>query len=115
MAWWWSIGATLPFIALLLASGVWANSHFSRFDRLPAHFDASGKATRLAPRRVMAWLLPVLFSVVLTLVTLLAAFVPPQYRNGDPLVGALVGGFALLGAQAFVLWLTARWARTQQD
>ena len=104
---------SLPFVGVLLASGAWASRRFARFEQLPGHFDFRGRATRMAPRRVMVWMLPILFSAMLVFITLLTEMVPPEYRNGDPLVGALIGGVSLVGAQALVLWLTDRWARRQ--
>lgn len=110
---WLPFAVTLPFIASLLASGVWADRHFDRFEKLPAHFDISGKATRLAPRRTMVWLLPTLFSAILVFTALLGLVVPPEQQDGYPVAGVMFSGGALLAAQGFVLWLTERWARNQ--
>ncbi len=62
----------------------------------------------MTPRRIMAWLLPGIFSLML-----LAISVPPEMQNGDPLHGVLIAGGAFILAQALILWLTERWARTQ--
>ena len=104
----------LPFVAILLASGVWASRRFARFEELPGHFDFRGRMTRMAPRRTMVWMLPVLFSVVLVVLALMPQGVPPEHRNGDPVVAVAVGGITLVAAQCFVLWLTDRWARRQK-
>ena len=79
-------------IALLLVSGAWTERHYRRFDQLPAHYDFRGRPTRFASRRVMAWLLPVTFSVMLVAVALVAAAAPPGLQNGDPVTG-LTGMF----------------------
>ena len=110
---WLPLLATVPFVAVLLASGRWANRRYARFDELPGHYDIRGRATTMAPRRVMAWMLPVLFSIVLVAIAIFTALVPPEYRNGDPLIGILVGGLGLLAGHALVLWLTERWANRQ--
>ena len=105
---------SLPFVVILLASGVWASRRFACFDQLPGHFDIRGRVTRMAPRRTMVWMLPVLFSLVLVFLALVTQGIPPEVRNGSPVTGALIGGITLVAAQFFVLWLTDRWAR-QQD
>lgn len=110
---WAALVLTLPFVAVLLYSGAWADRRYRRFDKLPGHFDFHGKATRMTPRRTMAWLLPVIFSLSLIAVALIAALAPPEMRNGEAWPGVLVGGAALVAGQAFVLWLTERWARRQ--
>lgn len=67
----------------------------------------------MTPRRIMAWLLPGILSLMLLAIVLLAIFVPPEMQNGDPLHGVLIAGGAFILAQALILWLTERWARTQ--
>lgn len=105
---------SLPFVAILLASGVWASRRFARFDELPGHFDFRGRVTRMAPRRTMVWMLPVLFSVLLVFLALVMQGIPPELRNGSPVTAALIGGITLVAAQFFVLWLTDRWAGRQK-
>lgn len=105
---------SLPFVAILLASGVWASRRFARFDKLPGHFDFRGRVTRMAPRRTMVWMLPVLFSALLVFLALVMQGIPPELRNGSPVTAALIGGITLVAAQFFVLWLTDRWAGRQK-
>lgn len=105
---------SLPFVAILLASGVWASRRFARFDELPGHFDFRGRVTRMAPRRTMVWMLPVLFSALLVFLALVMQGIPPELRNGSPVTAALIGGITLVAAQFFVLWLTDRWAGRQK-
>lgn len=105
---------SLPFVAILLASGVWASRRFARFDELPGHFDFRGRVTRMAPRRTIVWMLPVLFSVLLVFLALVMQGIPPELRNGSPVTAALIGGITLVAAQFFVLWLTDRWAGRQK-
>lgn len=104
---------SLPFVAVLLASGVWASRRFAKFDELPAHFDFHGRVTRMAPRRTMVWMLPVLFSITLVVLVLFTQGVPSELRNGSPATGAIVSGIGLVLAQFFALWLTDRWAKAQ--
>jgi uncharacterized membrane protein len=111
---WLPVLASLPFVALLLASGHWANRRFAAFDELPAHYGIDGEPTRFDSRRTMAWMLPVLFSIVLMVIALLTGLLPAEMRNGDPVTGVVVGGVFLLTGQIFVLWLTLRWARKQE-
>ena len=111
---WSAITLVLPFIAVLLASGAWAARRFAAFEQLPGHFDFKGRASRLTPRNVMVWMLPGLFSVMLSVSAAAMAAIPRAYQNGDPSTGILIAGLSFLAAQGFVLWLTDRWAR-QQD
>ena len=113
MAWWGSFLAAFPFAVILIASGFWANSRFARFDRLPSHFNIRGEADAFAPRRLMAWALPILFSLILLAIPVLVIVLPPEAQHGDPLPGVVLGGTSLVGAEIFVLWLTVRWARKQ--
>ena len=101
-------------IALLLASGAWTDRRYRQFDRIPGHYDFRGRATRLDPRRQMAWLLPVLFSLMIAGFIVLVSVVPPEMQNGDPSMGLALICVTLLGAQALVLWLLSRWARGTQ-
>lgn len=107
---------TLGTILILLASGHWANRRFSDFDLLPGHFDASGRASRMTPRKKMVWLLPVTFSFVIAVLTLMMYLVPESNRNGgDPLPVLAFSALCLLFAQGFVLWLTDRWANKARN
>ncbi|MFA9201719.1 MAG: hypothetical protein ACEQR8_11170 [Cypionkella sp.] len=110
---WLPLLVALPFVALLLWSGSFASRRFGRFAELPAHFDWAGRATRMAPRRTMAWILPVVFAITLLGIAVLVSALPREMQNGDPVAAVLVGGIASFAAQCLVLWLTERWARTQ--
>ncbi len=100
-------------ILVLLASGWWTDRTYRRFDRLPGHYDLAGRATRLDPRPVMAWLLPVVFSLVIALITALVLLTPPERTRGDPSVPLYVLPILMLAAQASVLTLLRRWAARQ--
>ena len=110
---WAPVAVALPFVSALIYSGFWAAKRYSRFDELPGHYGLDGEPTRMAPRRLMVWMLPVLFALSLVIIAGLAVMLPGGARNGNPVVGTLVGGAGLLGGQLFVLWLTDRWARNQ--
>jgi uncharacterized membrane protein len=109
--------ASLAFAALsivvLLASGWWTNRRYRRVDRLPGHYDFTGKATRMDSRKVMTWLLPVMFSLVIAAMAGLQLALPAQARNGDPSAPLYFIPMILLGAQGLVLWLLHRWAARQ--
>ena len=107
------LALTLLTVAILLASGAWTERRFRRFDQLPAHYDFSGKATRYSPRRTMAWLLPVTFSVLMVVIVFAISAIPDKYRDGSTLSATILCSTALLGAQGTMLWLHARWARKQ--
>jgi hypothetical protein len=62
----------------------------------------------------MAWLLPVLFSVSIGGYLALFLLVPAELQNGDPSVGMYMVCVVLLAAQGLILWLLARWARSQK-
>ncbi|MEE4201403.1 hypothetical protein [Erythrobacter sp.] len=100
-------------IVLLMLSGFWTDRTYRRFDMLPGHYDIAGRATRMAPRRMMAFLLPVLFSAMMATFVILAGVLPRDMQNGDPETGLWVMIVAFLGAQALVLWLLGRWASRQ--
>ena len=100
-------------IMVLLASGWWTNTAYARFDQLPGHYDWRGRATRMEKRSVMAWLLPVVFSVSLMAMMVMLITLPSEMVNGDPSVGLYLVTVTLLGGQAFVLRLLSRWAKTQ--
>ncbi|MEM7780067.1 MAG: hypothetical protein AAF697_06735 [Pseudomonadota bacterium] len=100
-------------VLILLASGWWTDRRYRGFTMIPAHYDVRGRATRMAPRRTMAWTLPVLFSCLLVILTFVVAAAPDAYSDGSPLMWALINSVTLIGAQVFVLWLLARWARSQ--
>ena len=110
---WAPVAVVLPFVLALTYSGYWAARRYARFDELPGHYGFDGEPTRMAPRRVMVWMLPVIFGCILAMIAALAVILPREVQNGDPVVGALLGGVGLLGGQVFVLWLTERWARKQ--
>ena len=97
-------------IGLLVCSGLWAHWRYRHLSQLPAHFNASGKATRLAPRNVVIWT-PVIFAGLLFTGLLLG--LPPEKVRGDPGHAVILASLVLLGTQAFVLWLIGRWARGQ--
>ncbi len=101
----------LPFAVALLLSGVWAHRRFDGYSQLPSHFNIRGEADRFAPRGVMVWLLPVMFSMMLLGIAAAFEYIPQEMQNGDPSTGVLITGFTVLGGQALVLWLTVRWAR----
>lgn len=100
-------------IMVLLASGWWTNTAYARFDQLPGHYDWRGRATRMERRSVMAWLLPVVFSVTLAALMVMLILLPAEMTNGDPSVGLYVAATSLVGAQGSVLWLLSRWAKAQ--
>lgn len=102
-------------IATLLWSGWWTDRRYARFDRIPGHYDFKGRATRLDPRRQMAWLLPVVFSVLIAGYGALFYLLPAELQNGDPSDGLLLVSLVLLATQALILWLLARWARSQPN
>ena len=101
-------------IANLLASGYWTDRRFARFDHLPAHYGLLGRPTRYAPRRTVAWLLPVVFSIMLIVVSTAISFVPTELKNGDPETATIIMCAALLGSQGLVIWLHGRWASEQE-
>lgn len=105
--------AALSIVALIW-SGWWTNRRYSCFDRIPGHYDFKGRATRLDPRRQMAWLLPVLFSLLIAGYGTLFHLVPAALQNGDPSVGMVLVCLVFLAAQGLVLWLLARWAQAQR-
>lgn len=100
-------------VLILLVSGWWTDQRYDRFAMLPAHYDIRGKATRMAPRTVMAWTIPVMFSVLLLALTFMIAILPGAAENDDALAAAIFSCVTMLCAQGFVLWLLARWAREQ--
>ncbi|MGB7373810.1 hypothetical protein [Pontixanthobacter sp.] len=108
---WLPVMVCLPFILLLILSGVWSARRFKQLEQLPGHFGFDGKATHLAPRRTMVWLLPVTLSTVLMAVAVAMVLTPREMQNGNPVTAAVVCGFVVLAAQALVLWLNVRWAR----
>ena len=100
-------------IVLLLASGWWTDRRYRRFDRLPAHYDFSGRATRMDSRRVMAWLLPAAFSFVIAALVAFHTMLPPEMHDGDLSALLYVLPLIFLGAQGLVLWLLRGWAARQ--
>lgn len=97
-------------IAVLLASGWWTDRRYRRFDLLPAHYDLTGQPTRMDSRRVMAWILPVIFSLVIAAMAMLQLLLPPEAHNSDPSTPLYLLPPILLAAQGLVLWLLRRWA-----
>lgn len=106
-------GLGVPTILLLFAAGLWTDRRFSRFDELPAHYDFRGRPTRFASRRLMAWLIPITFSVILVAILLTLVATPPELHKGDPLEGLIFSCITMLAAQLFVCWLHERWAQQQ--
>lgn len=109
--------ATMAFVAIaivaLLVSGGWTDRTYRRFSELPGHYDFKGRPTRMAPRRVMAWLIPIVFSLMLAVSTVAIAMVPPELQNGSPDAGLVLIVITCLGAQGLILWLLHRWASIQ--
>ena len=108
-----SLAVAAVSVLLLLLSGWWTNRAYARFDKLPGHYDWRGRVTRMERRAVMAWLLPVMFSVVLIVMMVLLIVLSPDMVNGDPSVGLYLVSATLLGSQAGVLFLLSRWAKQQ--
>ncbi len=100
-------------IMVLLVSGWWTNRAYARFDQLPGHYDWRGRATRMEKRSVMAWLLPVVFSITIVAIAALQMLLPPEMHNSDPSTPLFLLPCLLIGAQALVLRLLSRWAKTQ--
>ena len=100
-------------IVFLIVSGWWTDRTYSRFEHIPGHYDFSGKATRLEPRRQMSWLLPVMFSLTLAFFVVLMELMPRETMNGDPSNGIILIAVVTVASQGLVLWLLARWARRQ--
>lgn len=100
-------------IMVLLVSGWWTNRAYARFELLPGHYDWRGRVTRMEKRSVMAWLLPVVFSVSLMAMMVMFITLPSEMVNGDPSIGLYLVTVTFLGSQAFVLRLLSRWAKTQ--
>lgn len=104
------VGAAVTF---LLGSALWAHYRFADYDQLPRQFSASLKPVAYGPPWIVIWLTPLIMIAALVLILALPAFVPPQFINGDPVVGAIIASVATVTAQGFILWLLARWARGQ--
>ena len=98
---------------ILIASALWAEWRFAAYDRLPRQFGFTLKPTSYGPRWLIIWLTPVLLIAVLGLLVFLPGIVPPEMINGDPDDGVKIASVALVGAQAFILWLLVRWANGQ--
>ncbi len=111
---WLPLLVSLPIIAGLLWSGWWTNERFSNLDELPGHYGLNGEATYMAPRRVMAWALPVLYSIFLLVLALVVLLVPAEHQDGSALPGVVFAGIAFGAAQCLVIWLHGRWARKQR-
>ncbi|MEQ8412448.1 MAG: hypothetical protein RIC51_00655 [Erythrobacter sp.] len=98
-------------IGLLLLSGLWVEWRYRGFARLPVHFDGSGRATRLAPRRVVIWSTPTIFVGLNGFIVFLVQTLPRDDLRGEPDEALMIVAIVLLGAQLFILWLVERWAR----
>jgi hypothetical protein len=109
-----SLGFALVCVIALLASGWWTNWRYRRFDQLPAHYDLNGRPTRFESRRVMAWLVPALFSALVAGFVGLVMVVPPEAQNGDPSMALYIVPAVLLASQGLVLLLLHRWASGQR-
>jgi len=101
-------------IAMMLGTGFWTNHRYSRFEHLPAHFDLRGRPTRFASRTQIAWLLPVVLSVLLLVVILALSAFPEDLRGADPFSASALCCLAMLGALALELWLLSRRTGTQR-
>lgn len=99
-------------IVLLLLSGFWTDRTYNRFSELPGHYDCKGRPTRMAPRRTMAWLLPLTFSLMLVVIGFALAMLPADAQS-NPDAGLVIASITLLGAQGLILWLLDRWASWQ--
>jgi hypothetical protein len=109
-----AIAIVMVSVLLLLASGWWTDNAYRRFDQIPAHYDIRGNATRLTPRRPMAWALPAGFSIFLVGFALAIGFIPPEMQNGDPSAAIIASSLIMLAAQGIILWLLRRWALGQK-
>jgi hypothetical protein len=100
-------------VIFLLYTGYWTDRRYARFEQFPAHYDFRGRATRLSPRKQMAWAVPIGLSVLLIGLVMLLEVMPAQYINDDPEIAiwSMIIGFPLV--QALVLWLLSRWAARQ--
>lgn len=100
-------------IAVLLASGWWTDRTYRRFDRLPGHYSLTGEATRLDPRPVTAWLIPVVFSLAIAGIAVFVVLTPPDKFNSDPSLPLFLTPLLLIAVQGFLLALLRRWASRQ--
>ena len=109
-----AIAIVVVSVIVLLSSGWWTDRTYQRFDHIPAHYDIRGNATRLTPRRPMAWAIPIGFSVFLIGLALVIEYIPPELQNGDPSLGIIAASIIMVIAQGFILLLLSRWAARQQ-
>ena len=100
-------------ILALLGSIFWAKQRFGHFEQLPQHYGLRGEASYLGSPALVIWQLPLFFAAMLIGIATLFVFVPRELQNGDPTTGMIVACAAMVGAHAFILWLTERWARAQ--
>mgnify|MGYP001792937120 CR=1 FL=1 len=100
-------------VVLLLASSIWAHYRFADYDRLPRQFGLDLKPTSYGPSWLVIWMVPVIMMAALALVLFLPSVVASRSLNGDPETGAVIASIVTVGAQAFILWLLTRWARSQ--
>jgi len=106
--------ATASFsIVFLLASGLWAERRFSSFARLPMQYGLNGSVNKMGQRHLAIWLPTGTFIVLQAVNIVLLTMLDPAHINGDPELGLILTSFALAAAQAFILWLHSRWARSQ--
>lgn len=108
-----SIAVAAIAVAFLLGSARWTEQTYRRFERIPGHYDFNGKATRLDPRRQMAWLLPVLFSAILIVVTGLVLFLPADAQGDSAWPAVIFISLVFAGTQLSILHLLKRWAARQ--
>lgn len=97
----------------LIASAIWAHYRFAGYDRLPRQFGWNLQPVAYGPRRLVVWLPPAIMIATLGVVAVLPRFMAADRINGDPGAAAIIASAIILGAQAFILWLLIRWARTQ--
>ncbi|GAA4051275.1 DUF1648 domain-containing protein [Parerythrobacter jejuensis] len=108
-----ALAVMLLAILALCGSALWTDRHYQRFDQIPAHYDFRGKATRLAPRTTMAWLLPGIMVAMLLGFLILLTVIPAELQNGDPSSGLILMSVIFVLTQGLILWLLHRWARAQ--
>ena len=111
---WLPFVVTLPFAAILLAAGIWAERRYRDFAELPGHYGLDGKVTRMGSRRTITLAIPILFALFLVVFSLTPLLVPPENQTGDALSGLLFAGVVMVLSYAFVLWLTERWVRARR-
>lgn len=111
---WLPFVVTLPFAAILLAAGIWAERRYGDFAELPGHYGFGGHVTRMGPRRLITLVMPFLFVLFLVAISLTPLLVPPENQNGSLVPGVIFAGVVMVLSYAFVLWLTERWVRARR-